>query len=1204
MNFQILSSFLQVNFSRWTSFVCVETLSETYLQREGKTLKSEVYQIGIDILFSVESLKSSQDPLVILLTEHFIPSKTPKSQLRVVPMIYKAYVQETRKHRFSVFGSGSSPSQDQTVQGKIRDAGMTAFMNSYKTLREFGDDLEVWQSVVSLLEVLEEANIVGSGSSENTNILRKLPIMGHIAYLPLPDEPRRLESALRILCVLSHVDFEIINPLLSEIFSGLITIQSTSFPSAQALLHNLLDFHSKTRTIPSYLSTLIDCLSGCPTSKRIVKKYTEPIRLHRDCASGSLLGLAHLEEVSRAVKGFLTSGQTPEAVQALLEIFNASWSSYSDDHNAMMDVDENEAMTAVEILRKSENKKSKRRKVETLSIPMSARELSAVSYSLVARVIAIVLPSLPFSTLPEPSYAILRSSITEAWMGIRKNAALIAFNALPETSVGERWASQIVTASTLRICHALNMCPSLRSLDTMSTETVPSGQTASMIRSAGTTPELIVELINMLCSEISSPEHLLILADMCLLQGNTGHDASPSSLSFNWDLEQAMRSAAFWELPRLRDALIFVLDKASENAQGIDLDKLLKQIQFKSKNTTISWALQQVQLIASVFEMLLRAPREYLPRASRSTFFRRALVADLAIFLTIHQSTVELINGHRTRMVIRAWLSSISDTSCVLDIVPDPQDCIVYLTIPASGPEDVVKVYNTATVDLLGHAHRQIVRSAINNKYERMESLCASLQHSISADQRGDKTVLPERSLLQFIEILVSEIQSTDKLSEAPLRAVEGLYSSLNAQLSTAMEDLLSESAFGSSAENESTVRVYRACFVLRRWLGVNASINHFGGILLQKLITSGQDQNPQSLKSLGTQIFSLLLEELYSVAPQEHEVHLALIVSSYVLLLSRLDLADEEDCDSALRRATRMLSITDFTFVLSLLREALMKGLSSNRELQSIVHLSHVLISEAPEGALKITQEHFEECLQIFANAIFVSGDADLSLEVLTFIRSVCSDRPASIRLISVGPIWALLSRLLSGSHTHTVHTHTPILHAISSTAGALVRLRRDLVRATLPHLAGVLRQLLSALRVPRTQLGSRQRALVADTLPWWVSPAAPPGPEEARAVARLLTDRDKEKEKEKGAEALAGAFSKHAGPVMGAYVGALGDALVVLAPTVRAALAPGLYALCDMMGEYGRDALMVGGLDASGRVALKALWREYEKQKYVGKG
>ena len=45
--------------------------------------------------------------------------------------------------------------------------------------------------------------------------------------------------------------------------------------------------------------------------------------------------------------------------------------------------------------------------------------------------------------------------------------------------------------------------------------------------------------------------------------------------------------------------------------------------------------------------------------------------------------------------------------------------------------------------------------------------------------------------------------------------------------------------------------------------------------------------------------------------------------------------------------------------------------------------------------GASKITQQHFEDSLQRFvAKDIFISGDADLVLEVLSFINVQCTEK------------------------------------------------------------------------------------------------------------------------------------------------------------------------------------------------------------------
>ena len=193
-----------------------------------------------------------------------------------------------------------------------------------------------------------------------------------------------------------------------------------------------------------------------------------------------------------------------------------------------------------------------------------------------------------------------------------------------------------------------------------------------------------------------------------------------------------------------------------------------------------------------------------------------------------------------------------------------------------------------------------------------------------------------------------------------------------------------------------------------------------------------------------------------------------------------------------------------------------------------------------------------------------------------------------------------------------HEVSTDGTIFHGIVNLLSALVRLRRDLVLNTLPHLGFVLRQLVACLRSVRPQLGGKQTRLVMDTLPQWISPSGPLSGQESKALARLLTTlTTKTLVRVHGAaadtqkpESLVRPFSKHAAYVLTAYVDAVNDPLCIVPLGIRKELQPGLFALCEMLGEHNRDAMMVSALDAGGKATMKALWKEYEKQRYVGKG
>lgn len=217
-----------------------------------------------------------------------------------------------------------------------------------------------------------------------------------------------------------------------------------------------------------------------------------------------------------------------------------------------------------------------------------------------------------------------------------------------------------------------------------------------------------------------------------------------------------------------------------------------------------------------------------------------------------------------------------------------------------------------------------------------------------------------------------------------------------------------------------------------------------------------------------------------------------------------------------------------------------------------------------------------------------------------------------AALRLVDVCNIWTLLSRLMSGSRIHDDDTTVAIFHKSVAIVGTLVRLRRDLLNPTLPHLGGILRQLMLSMRRVRPHIGAKQTALVTDTQPRYINVKSPLGPEEAKLLARLLemltskttirsnimnTDAQK-------AESLAKPFSKHAAYVLKAYIEAMNDPLCIIPSSLRKEIQSGLYALCSMIKDYSRDAMMVSALDAGGKTTMKTLWKEYEKQRYIGKG
>lgn len=223
-----------------------------------------------------------------------------------------------------------------------------------------------------------------------------------------------------------------------------------------------------------------------------------------------------------------------------------------------------------------------------------------------------------------------------------------------------------------------------------------------------------------------------------------------------------------------------------------------------------------------------------------------------------------------------------------------------------------------------------------------------------------------------------------------------------------------------------------------------------------------------------------------------------------------------------------------------------------------------------------------------------------------------VFSIQPAVLRPGDVMLMWTILFELLSGSEDHDCSTSTDIFREIVGIAGALIRHRRDLVLPGLPHLGMILQRLVAMMRAVRPGLGPKQARTVANSFPFWVNVKEPLGTPELKLLSRLLVSLTTKTtvrlvgsaQEIQKMESLARPFGKHASYVLVTYAQAMNDPLCVVYAATRKELYPGLFALCDLLSDHDREAMMLSALDGGGRAAMKILWNDYKKQKYVGQG
>jgi len=206
----------------------------------------------------------------------------------------------------------------------------------------------------------------------------------------------------------------------------------------------------------------------------------------------------------------------------------------------------------------------------------------------------------------------------------------------------------------------------------------------------------------------------------------------------------------------------------------------------------------------------------------------------------------------------------------------------------------------------------------------------------------------------------------------------------------------------------------------------------------------------------------------------------------------------------------------------------------------------------------------------------------------------------------------WTIVSRLLSCSESHDASTSTDIFQAIVGITSALIRYRRDLILPALPHLSMVLQRLVTMVRAIRPGLGAKQARTVANSFPFWVNNRQPLGISEVKILSRLLVSLTTKTtvrlvgyaQENQKMESLARPFGKHASYVLVAYVQAMNDPLCVVYAATRKELYPGLFALCGMLNDHDREAMMLSALDGGGKSTMKTLWNDYKKQKYAGQG
>jgi hypothetical protein len=253
--------------------------------------------------------------------------------------------------------------------------------------------------------------------------------------------------AIQCLCVLSRIDHDLVEASTSHILPKFLTVLQSPHGEflaipAREFLSLALSFHAKTRTLPAHISHLID--SCAP------QQFSSPSTrtIYDGLVASPALALDHLNKLSMAVRTFITPGQTLDTARRVLVMLQEIWERFRDIEKAA-------AADRGKVARKK-----RRTSQNIVSAGNEDADARAVTFVLAARIVAVVLTSLPLHTITEAERARAKSTVVVSLDGFLREAILAGTGTITSRgSDGGRdvWATQVVAAAALRLRYTLQL---------------------------------------------------------------------------------------------------------------------------------------------------------------------------------------------------------------------------------------------------------------------------------------------------------------------------------------------------------------------------------------------------------------------------------------------------------------------------------------------------------------------------------------------------------------------------------------------------------------------------------------------------------------------------------------------------------------------------------------------------------------------------
>ncbi|CAL1696498.1 unnamed protein product [Somion occarium] len=1028
---KICSSFMQHHLRHWLT--CVSLQSGDLQDDE---VLSSIYDIGVDTIFNVDVLRVAYEQQAQTSLDSSLAglmSQVPSIVLICLPRLFKSYIDISKKHRSALFGQGSK-NIGITAAEQARAASMRFFATCDGLLRSTTNE-EVWRTRLALLTIVDQEDLLSVSDDMSADVLRQI---GELSIDSLSDAFQAGQSEmicvlLDTLSALSHIDYDLVPGALSRILP-IISLVPNAMQSAIPYLGQLLSYHIKTRTVDTFTQAILTSFTKLPATT------PTPQNTYQNASSSAVLNHRFLDQLSKAVHGFLTPGQVPDLTQSILRQLQSSLEDFEERASRTSKNDEGP-------------RKKRKRERQSLSASDTDPDHAAVVFALMTSVAAVALTALPFNTVLEEVQQSVRSEIQEFYSKSVRGKLKKALKAcLNDTS--NVWGWQLVAISALRLRYYL-----INSSLVADNDTKTPSKLLSLLKLDDILPELRVEIYRTLLHEANvgrfaattvfedilqaiekigptnkaawtgelhrlsvderssdisvaglhllldrwlptldtlvTPDQLKRLAELMLavLPQESGSPSrrSQDALSLSSLFAKTLRNAQFWEMQNFRSAIVSLINEHTASMDNVQVQDILQQLlsgQQFGKGPNEEGSLQ------AVYDLLLYAPTEFLPRSVRTDLLKRALAADVTIGISVKGRDLQPEQQQRL-ITLREFMRRVFFHVGTVEHSAI-QEYVIYLMDPPFSLTDDSSTFKHITLDLIEMHFRSLLSSAEKDKHAGIAKILESFIHSAAinaaSNQSSSISSLREQSLVLLIDSIVDGYKLAN-FQEEVIQSLRNLWEHVFSLILSRMSALVSQETKETDLLSAGPVlNLWCRLLIFRRWLTIEGfSIPMFGQELARKFLSLKSDA-AQDSSALPHSILAIALEELHT--GKQHGEQLQFVVAIYLAFCVRSNSICRKDLDDCIISACKKLTVQDFSGVLNLVIDGLTKQGLEKTSLGDLIHLSGVLVHNAPEGTLKVTQEYVTRSLSLFVNVPLYTENTELANCALNFVAKYFNDR------------------------------------------------------------------------------------------------------------------------------------------------------------------------------------------------------------------